>query len=80
MSDVDPKYRETYADDSPRGEVYPDDRTRLASVFDGESLKAVLYDKRECIRYRDETTYVVVLTPAGEARFEADPVYDWHDG
>jgi len=66
------KYRETYANDSPRGEHYPDDRTRLAYVYDGLSLKAVLFDEREVERYREETTFFVSLTPAGEARVGDD--------
>jgi hypothetical protein len=62
-------HRETRGDDSPRGEVYPDDRTMLAAVYDGLSLRAVCYDEREVERYR-ETGLTVVLTPAGECRIE----------
>lgn len=60
---------ETVWDDSPRGEKYPDDRTILAFVYDGESLRAMLFDEREVERYRD-TTFTVSLTPAGECRIE----------
>ena len=65
-------HRQTYGDDSPRGEHYPDDRTQLAYVYDGLSLKAVLFDEREIKRYREETTFFVSLTPAGEARVGDD--------
>lgn len=67
-------HRQTYADDSPRGEMYLDDRTELAYVYSGLSLQAVLYDEREVARYRTETTYEVSLTPAGEKRME-DSIY-----
>lgn len=66
----DGSHRETYADESPRGEQYPDDRTELGYVYDGLSLRAVLYDEREVKRYREETGLTVSLTPAGEARCE----------
>lgn len=65
-------HRQTYGDDSPRGEHYPDDRTRLAYVYDGLTLKAVVFDEREVERYREETTFLVKLTPAGEARVGDD--------
>jgi len=71
------KHRQTYADDSGRGKYYLDDRTELGVVFDGERLKARLYDESECIRYRDETTFYVMLTDAGRARFEESVIYDW---
>lgn len=64
------EHRETVADDSPRGEKYPDDRTLLAYVYDGETLKAGLYDESEVRRYRETTLHDVVLTPAGECRIE----------
>lgn len=60
-------HRETIADDSPRGEYYLDDRTTLAFVYDGESLRAELYDEREVERYR-QTSLTVTLTPAGQCR------------
>lgn len=64
-----PDHRETYADGSPRGDKYPDDRTPLALVYDGLSLRATVYDEREVERYR-ETRLTVRLTPAGECRIE----------
>jgi len=63
-------FRETYADDSGRGQHYPDDRTVLAHVYDGLSLRAILTDAREVERYREETTLTVSLTPAGEVRVD----------
>lgn len=66
------EHRQTVADDSGRGEKYPDDRTALAFVYDGEALRAVCYDKREVERYREETVFTVSLTPAGECRIEGN--------
>lgn len=60
-------HRETFHDDSPRGDKYLDDRTKLAYVYDGCSLHAILFKEEEVERYR-ETTREVCLTPAGEAR------------
>jgi len=68
QSQTETPHRQTYGDDSPRGEHYLDDRTELAYVYDGESLQAILFKRREVRRYRDETTYHVSLTPAGEER------------
>lgn len=64
------EHRQTVGDDSPRGEHYPDDRTELACVYDGLSLRAVVFDEREVERYREETAFTVTLTPAGECRIE----------
>jgi len=64
------EHRQMPGDDSSRGEVHPDDRTELAHVYDGLSLRAILYDKREVERYREETAFTVSLTPAGECRIE----------
>ena len=69
MSDPCFVHRETYADDSPRGTHYPDDRTPLAAVYDGLSLRAICYDEREVERYQ-ETPLTVTLTPAGECRIK----------
>lgn len=66
------EHHQTFGDDSPRGEHYPDDRTTLAYVYDGLSLRAVLYDEREVRRYREETALTVSLTPAGEHRCPDD--------
>lgn len=63
-------HRESVADDSPRGRHYPDDRTELAYVYDGESLRAILFDEEEVDRYREKTSYHVGLTPAGECRID----------
>jgi len=65
------EHREAVGDDSPRGEKYPDDRTELAFVYDGESLRAICFDEREVERYR-ETALTVTLTPAGECRLEGN--------
>jgi hypothetical protein len=65
------EHRETVADDSPRGVKYPDDRTPLAFVYDGESLRAVCYDEQEVWRYKD-TPLTVSLTPAGECRVDGN--------
>lgn len=66
------KHHERVHDDSPRGEHYPDDRTELAYVYDGLSLRAIVFDEREVQRYREETTFTVKLTPAGECRIEGE--------
>lgn len=69
-SDGEVSHRQTYADDSPRGEMYLDDRTVLAHVYDGLSLRAMLFDEREVQRYREETSFYVALSEAGEKRME----------
>ncbi len=51
-----------------RGELYLDDRTELASVYDGRALVAILFDEGEVERYQNETQYDVQLTPAGIVR------------
>jgi hypothetical protein len=66
------EHRQTVGDDSARGEHYNDDRTRLAYVYSGLALRAVLFDRREVKRYREETGLTVSLTPAGECRLEGD--------
>lgn len=66
------EHHQTYDDDSPRGEKYLDDRTRLAYVYDGVSLQAILFKEEEVRRYREETTFTVTLTPAGGARCPED--------
>jgi hypothetical protein len=66
------EHRQTTRDDSPRREMHPDDRTPLANVYDGLSLRAIVFDEREVERYRDETTLTVTLTPAGECRVDGD--------
>jgi len=66
------KHRETRHDDSPRGDKYLDDRTELALVYDGVSLRATLYAASEVARYRAETGLDVVLTAAGECRLEGE--------
>jgi len=50
-------------------EKYPDDRTPLAFVYDGLSLRAICFDESELERYRN-TTLTGTLTPAGECRIE----------
>lgn len=60
-------HRQTIPDDSPRGDAYLDDRTELAYVYDGLSLRAICFDAREVGRYQ-ETALTVRLTPAGECR------------
>lgn len=66
------RHHESVGDDSGRGERYSDDRTKLAYVYDGESLRAVCFDEREVERYREETILTVTLTPAGECRVDGD--------
>lgn len=63
-------HRQTYRDDSPRGKAHPDDRTPLAHVYDGLSLRAVVFDVREVERYREDTALTVSLTSAGECRID----------
>lgn len=75
MSEFCTEHREMVSDDSPRGKHYPDDRTELAHVYDGESLHAILFDEREVERYR-ETTLAVTLTPAGECRINGRCITD----
>jgi len=65
-------HRQTFADDSPRGEHYTDDRTTLAYVYCGTDLHATLHHEREVRRYREQTSLVVSLTPAGECRIADD--------
>ncbi len=66
-----PIHRQQYGDDSERGVVHPDDRTPLAYIYDGESLRATVFDEREVERYRD-AALTVSLTPAGECRVDGE--------
>jgi hypothetical protein len=62
-----------------RGEQHLDDRSELAYVYDGVSLRAVLYNEREIERYRTKTTLTVNLTPDGEDRLDIDRVEERND-
>jgi len=64
-------HSQTQGDDSPRGDAHLDDRTPLAHVYDGLSLRAIVFDEREVERYRD-TALTVSLTPAGECRVDGE--------
>lgn len=60
-------HRQSIGDDSPRGDTHLDDRTELAYVYDGLSLRAICFDEREVERYQ-ETALTVILTPVGECQ------------
>ena len=62
------EHYETYADDSPRGEKYLDDRTELAYAYDGEELLAIAYKEKVVREWLDRAWFSVSLTPAGEER------------
>lgn len=62
------EHRQTYADDSPRGEHYLDDRTELAYAYDGEELLAIAYKEKVVREWLDRAWFTVSLTPAGEER------------
>lgn len=65
--------RETFDDESPRGEQYTDDRTALAHAYEGDELLAIAYKQKVVEEWLSGAWFEVSLTPAGEERIKQPP-------